>query len=387
MWRYIVNELEKLLDTYVCEQEFPGAVALVARGDRREVAAVGSLNTEGRAPMRPDSIFRVASITKNVVAAAVLMLVEDGRLTLADTVEHWLPEIARPQVVRTPQSPVEDVVPARRAITVEDLLSSRAGYGWPSDFTLPAVQALFPVQRDGRQPRSYPTQDQWMAELAAVPALHHPGEAWLYDTCSTLQGVLISRVTGQSLADVLAERVFQPLDMVDTGFHVPAAKWDRMTSYYQPDPTGDLQLADGPDGQWSTPPAFPLGHGGLASTALDWAHFAGMLLAGGVHRGRRLLSADSIRQLTTNHLSPSQRTTARLFLDGQGWGFGGSVDTDAAQPWQIPRRYGWVGGTGTSAHVIPSTGTIAVLLTQRGAVSPDATPTWQTDFWTYASQF
>ncbi|WP_163509523.1 serine hydrolase domain-containing protein [Fodinicola acaciae] len=378
-----MNGLEKLLDRYVAEQAFPGAVALVARGDRTEVAAVGSVDVDGSAPMRPDSIFRVASITKTVVAAAVMMLVEDGRLTLEDTVEAWLPEIARPRVVRTPQSPIDDVVPARRAITVDDLLTSRAGYGWPSDFTYPAVQALFPVQRDGRQPRTYPTADEWMAELAGVPALHQPGEAWLYDTCSTLQGVLISRVTGQSLADFLAERLFEPLAMADTGFHVPATKRDRMTSYYQPDATGRPRLADGPDGQWSTPPAFPLGHGGLVSTATDWAAFTRMLVAG----GERLLSAESVRQLTTDHLSAGQREGGRLFLDGQGWGFGGSVDVDAAEPWRIPGRYGWVGGTGTCAHVIPSTGTTAVLLTQRGAVSPDATPSWLTDFWTYAARF
>jgi CubicO group peptidase (beta-lactamase class C family) len=382
-----LNRLEKLLDKYVTEQVFPGAVALVAQGAQIEVAAVGSMDIEGRAPMRPDSIFRVASITKTVVAAAVMMLIEDGRLALEDTVEAWLPEIARPNVVRTPQSPVEDVVPAHRAITVGDLLSSRAGYGWPSDFTFPAVQALFPVQRDGRQPRTYPTSDEWMAELATVPALYQPGEAWLYDTCSTLQGVLISRVTGQSLATFLAERLFEPLDMSDTGFHVPTPKQDRMTSYYQPDPAGRLQLADGSDGQWSTPPAFPLGHGGLVSTAIDWAAFAGMLVGGGESGGRRQLSAESIRQLTTDHLSPVQREGGRLFLDGQGWGFGGSVDIDAAEPWRIPGRYGWVGGTGTSAHIIPSTATTAVLLTQRGAVSPDTTPTWLTDFWTYAAHF
>ncbi|WP_163510641.1 serine hydrolase domain-containing protein [Fodinicola acaciae] len=378
-----MNRLEKLLGKYVAEQVFPGAVALVGRGDQVEVAAVGSLDVENGAPMRPDSIFRVASITKTVVAAAVMMLVEDGRLALEDTVEAWLPEIARPNVVRTPQSPVEDVVPARRAITVEDLLSSRAGYGWPSEFTYPAVQALFPVQRDGRQPRTYPTQDEWMAELATVPALHQPGEAWLYDTCSTLQGVLISRVTGQSLSDFLAERLFGPLAMADTGFHVPATKRDRMTSYYQPDSAGRLQLADGPDGQWSTPPAFPLGHGGLVSTVLDWAAFAGMLVSG----GRRLLSAESVRQLTTNHLSPAQRDGGRLFLDGQGWGFGGSVDVEATEPWRIPGRYGWVGGTGTTAHIIPSTSTTAVLLTQRGATGPGTTPAWLTDFWTYAAHF
>ena len=175
--------------------------------------------------------------------------------------------------MRTPASPVDDVVPAARPITVLDLLTSRAGYGWASDFTLPAVQALFPVQRDGREVASFPPPDEWMAALARVPLLYQPGEAWLYDTCSTLQGVLIARVAGQSLPDFLAERVFGPLGMTDTGFDVPAAKRARFTSSYRR-PGGRLELADAPDGQWSTMPAFPLGNGGLAGTADDWPAFA-----------------------------------------------------------------------------------------------------------------
>ncbi len=149
-----------------------------------------------------------------------------------------------PRSCARPASPVDDVVPAARPITVFDLLSSRAGYGWASDFTLPAVQALFPVQRDGREVASFPPPDVWMADLAQVPLLYQPGEAWLYDTCSTLQGVLIARVSGQPLPGFLAERVFGPLGMTDTGFDVPAAKRGRFTSSYRVDPAGGLELAD-----------------------------------------------------------------------------------------------------------------------------------------------
>jgi CubicO group peptidase (beta-lactamase class C family) len=145
---------------------------------------------------------------------------------------------------------VEDVVPAARPITVFDLLTSRAGYGFPSDFTLPAVQRLFPVQQDGREPQRFPPPGEWMAELSHVPMLYQPGEAWLYDTCSVLQGVLITRAGGQSLPAFLDERVFQPLGMVDTGFSVSADEHDRLTSYYRVGPAGSFELADGPDGQW-----------------------------------------------------------------------------------------------------------------------------------------
>ena len=229
--------LVPLLDSYVHNGSVPGAVGLIASGGRTEVAAVGSVALDGDAMAR-DSIFRLASVTKPLTAAAVMMLVEDRQIALDDPVGRWLPELAAPNVVRTPASAVDDVVPASRPITVLDLLSSRAGYGFASDFTLPAAQRLFAVQKDGREPASFPPPDAWMAELARVPLLYQPGEAWLYDTCSTLQGVLISRVCGQSLPTFLAERVFEPLGMTDTGFEVPAAKRSRFTSYYRTSPGG-----------------------------------------------------------------------------------------------------------------------------------------------------
>jgi CubicO group peptidase (beta-lactamase class C family) len=376
--------LHGVLERYVSDGSVPGAVGLVVCGDRVEVAVVGSMAVDG-GPMARDSIVRFASITKPITAAAVMMLVEDGRIALDDPVGQWLPELAEPKVVRTPQGAVEDVVPAARPITVFDLLSSRAGYGFASDFTLPAVRRLFSVQKDGREPQSFPAPDVWMAELARVPLLYQPGQAWLYDTCSTLQGVLIERACGQPLPGFLAERVFGPLGMADTGFVVPPAKRGRFTSYYRTGPGGGLELADGPDGQWTAPPAFPLGNGGLAGTADDWLAFGRMLLAEGTTTaGRRLLRPGSVRLMTTDHTTPAQREIGRLFLEGQGWGFGGSVDIAAIDPWNVPGRYGWVGGTGTSAHITPATGTVAILLTQVAADSP-IPPQWMPDFWRYAA--
>jgi CubicO group peptidase (beta-lactamase class C family) len=189
------------------------------------------------------------------------------------------------------------------------------------------------VQKDGREPRSFAAPDLWMAGLSRIPLLYQPGEAWLYDTCSALQGVLIARVSGQPLPEFMAERVFEPLGMTDTGFCVPAAKRDRFTSYYRTDADGGLELADGPDGQWSEVPEFPLGSGGLVATADDWLAFGQMLLAGGTTAsGRRLLSADSVALMTRDHTTPAQRETGQLFLECQGWGFGGSVDIAAIDP-------------------------------------------------------
>lgn len=376
--------LHDSLQGHVGDGSLPGAVGLIACAGRMEVVTVGSMAVGG-ATMARDSIFRFASITKPITAAALMMLVEDGRIALDDPVGPWLPELAEPKVVRTPASAVDDVVPAARPITLFDLLSSRAGYGFASDFTQPAVQRLFSVQTDGREPQSFPPPDTWIAELARVPLLYQPGEAWLYDTCSTLQGVLISRVSGQSLPDFLAERVFAPLGMADTGFEVPRTKLGRLTSYYRIGPGGGLELADGPGGQWSTRPRFPLGNGGLAGTADDWLAFGQMLLAEGrAANGRQLLTADSVRLMTTDHTTPAQRQIGMLFLEGQGWGFGGSVDIAAIDSWNVPGRYGWVGGTGTSAHITPSNGTVAILLTQVAADSP-VPPNWMREFWRYAA--
>ena len=179
-----------------------------------------------------------------------MMLVDDGRLSLDDAVSRWLPELAMPMVVRTPTSALDDVAPADRPVTVTDLLTSRAGHGFPSDFTLPALAPLFGELLQGPpQPQEVAPTDEWMATLGRIPMLHQPGDGWLYNTSSDIQGVLVARVSGQPLPEFLAERVFAPLGMVDTGFAVPAGKLERFTSYYRPGESGALELVDAPDGQ------------------------------------------------------------------------------------------------------------------------------------------
>jgi CubicO group peptidase (beta-lactamase class C family) len=342
--------LQALLETAAADGELPGAAALVARGDEVEVASVGEVG--------PDSIFRIASITKPITAAAVMLLVDEGLVALGDPVARWLPELGSPRVVRTPESPVDDVVPAARPIMVEDLLTFRAGSGFPSDFSLPAVTELFqrvPVFGAREAP------DAWLRTLAGVPMLHQPGEAWLYNTCSDVQGVLVARASGRTLPEFLSERVFGPLGMTDTGFHVAAGELHRLAPYHG--------AVDG--GLWTAAPVFPSGAGGLVSTLADWHRFGRMLLAG----GGGLLSPEAVRLMTTDHLTAEQRDASTLFLEGAGWGFGGAVEPGG--------RYGWVGGTGTSAHVEPATGTVGVLLTQVELQGPTPVPLMR-EFWRHA---
>jgi CubicO group peptidase (beta-lactamase class C family) len=349
-----MTPLQDLLEAAVGRGAVPGAAALVARGDEVELASAGEIE--------PDSIVRLASITKPITAAAVMLLVDEGLVALDDPIARWLPELASPQVVRTPESPIDDVVPAERAITVEDLLTSRAGWGFPSDFSLPAVAELF-EELPVFGPRETP--EEWLQTLARVPMLRQPGEAWLYNTCSDIQGVLVARVSGQPLPEFLAQRIFEPLGMVDAGFHVPAEKLDGLPPYHRGE---DMPIEDR---LWTEPPIFPSGSGGLVSTLADWHRFGRMLLAD----GGGLLSPESVRLMTTDHLTQEQRDASTLFLEGAGWGFGGAVEPDG--------RYGWVGGTGTTAHVAPSTGTIGVLFTQVQMAGPTAPPLMR-EFWQYA---
>lgn len=364
-----MTTLQDVLGSRVDSGSVPGAVGLVGRGDQVEVVAVGDVAR--------DSIFRIASVSKPIVAAAVMLLVEDGRIALDDAVSRWLPELAAPMVVRSPSGPVDDVVPAVRAITIADLMTFRAGYGFGADFFAPAVALLFSDLKQGApQPQAVVGPDEWTATLAGIPLLHQPGEAWLYNTCSDILGVLIARVTGEALPEFLARRVFGPLGMVDTGFHVPSEQLGRFTNAYQPGPDGP-ELVDAPDGQWAKPPAFPSGAGGLVSTVDDLHSFGRALLGD-------FLSPDSVRLMTTDHLTQAQRDASELFLEGQGWGFGGSVDVTARDPWNVPGRYGWVGGSGTTTHVVPSTGAVTVLLSQVSMTSPSPNELMR-DFWRYAA--
>ncbi|MBA8794790.1 CubicO group peptidase (beta-lactamase class C family) [Friedmanniella endophytica] len=359
--------VQELLDREVAAGRIPGAVALIGRGDDVEVTTAGWTDLERSARLRRDSVFRIASIGKPLLAASAMIMVERGQLGLDDDITRWLPELQDVRVLARPDGPLDETVALARPITVRHLQTFTSGWGFPDHFDWPGVAPLFERLLQGPpQPQQVPAPDEWLRRLATIPLLAQPGERWLYNLSADLLGVLLSRVSGRPLGALMAELLFEPLGMADTGFAFRPDHADRRTSYYRPTAEGGLALADGPDGQWDAEPVNPSGAGGLVSTVDDWAAFGRFLLAGGTAPdGNRLLSAAAVAEMiATDHTTSRQRADADLFLAGQGWGYGGSIDRDRRNPWNRPGRYGWVGGTGTAGYVFPGPGVVAVLLTQ-----------------------
>jgi CubicO group peptidase (beta-lactamase class C family) len=389
-----LDRVRGVLERHVESGRIPGLVALFGRGDETHVETIGTMRHDGGAPMRRDTIFRMASTSKPLSAAAAMVLLDECRLRLDDPVEPWLPELAGRQVLTRLDGPLEDTVPARRPITVRDVLTSTFGLGM--DMTVigtPIMNAVFAQGLTPNLPEPMPKPDEWMRRLGTLPLMHQPGERWQYQIASDLLGVLVSRVTGQSFGDFLAERVFRPLGMTDTGFHVPAEKIDRLPTLYAPDPqTGEFHVWDeAAGGRWSAPPAFEGGGGGLVSTVDDYHAYFRMLLNHGTHDGERILSRPAVELMTSNRLTPEQ-TAARTALardnvhisfgQGQhgGWGFGMAVRTYRGDYAPVG-QFGWDGGSGTSTYADPATGLIGILCTQAGASSPASTHAFL-DFWT-----
>ncbi len=368
----------------------PGVVTLVSRRGEVHVDVIGRKAVVGNHPMQRDSIFRIASMTKPVTAVAAMILVEECGLRLDDPVDPLLPELAERQVLRAIDSPLDDTVPAHRSITLRDLLTLRLGIG-----AVMAPPGQYPIQQAMDQAQLAPnferpslSPDEWMERLGALPLIHQPGERWMYDTGSDVLGVLIARATGQKLETFFRERIFDPLGMTDTGFHVPVGKLDRLTSCYSTNPeTGSLELFDDADASaWSQPPAFASGAGGLVSTADDYLAFCQMLLGKGKHRGERILSRPSVELMTTDQLTPEQKAEAPMFFGGNsGWGFAMGTYTKRDDLSATPGRFGWACGYGTSGYTDPAEDLIGILMTQRLADSPESAPVFD-DFWTSVYQ-
>ena len=387
-----LSRLDDVMAGYVTNGTVPGAVLALSRHGQVHVDQIGTMAFGAGPPMARDTIFRISSMSKPITAVAALILLEECRLRLDDPVDRLLPELADRRVLRRPEAEVDDTVPANRPVTVRDLLTFTWGFGmvFAGPGTLP-IQAAMDEQlgRTGPpQPGRTPTSDEWMARLATLPLIHQPGTCWMYNTGSDVLSVLIERAAGQPFADFLRERVFAPLGMVDTGFSVPPADLARFATSYVGDPqTGRPTVYDEPSGQWSRPPAFASGAGGLVSTIDDYLAFAQMLLDGGRRGGERILSRPSVELMTTDQLTAEQKAATDWTpgaFDSHGWGFGVSVRTRRDSPQSIG-HYGWDGGMGTSWASDPREGLIGILLTQGMWMAPSP-PDICRDFWTGAYQ-
>ena len=388
-----LDRMHDVMAGHVTRGQVPGLVALISRRGETHVDAIGMKTIGGNDPMRRDTIFRIASLSKPITAAAAMILVEECKLRLDDPVDRWLPELADRKVLRAIDSPLDDTVPAKRAITLRDLLTFRLGLG-----AVMVFPEQYPIQKAmteaGVAPGPFlPTQapDEVMRRYGSLPLLHQPGEKWMYDTGSHILGVLIARVSGQTLEAFLRERIFAPLGMKDTGFHVPEAKLERLaTSYWTAGGTssGLVVFDEARGGRFAKPPVFESGSGGLVSTADDYLAFCRMMLSKGKHGSERILSRPSVELMTTDHITLEQKAASPFFAnfwDNRGWGFGLSIITRRNDIAGVPGRFGWDGGYGTSGYSDPTEDLIGILMTQRVWDSP-STPAVYLDFWTSAYQ-
>ncbi|GGS86843.1 serine hydrolase [Planobispora rosea] len=389
-----LRRLREVLARHVESGKIPGLVALVSRDGQTHVETLGTMRHDGGAPMRRDTIFRMASTSKPVSMAAAMVLLDECRLRLDDLVEPWLPELAGRQVLKRIDGPLDDTVPARRPITVRDVLTSTFGLGMDmTSVGTPIFNAIFEQGLTPSGPQPQPEPDEWMRRLGTLPLMHQPGERWQYQISNDLVGVLVSRVTGQSFEEFLRERLFEPLGMKDTAFHVPADKIDRLPDLYAPDPaTGEFLVWDeAKGGRWSEPSAFQGGGGGLVSTADDYHAYFRMLLNGGTHEGRRILSRPAVELMTTNRLTPEQQAAVHAMATGNvhisfgqgqqgGWGLGMAVRTHRGDYAPVG-QFGWDGGSGTSAYADPRNRLTGILLTQVGYSVPSPARLMN-DFWT-----
>lgn len=342
-----------------------GAVTLAwQHGKVLQVNEIGYRDVEAGLPMQRDTIFRIASMTKPVTVAAALSLAEEGKLTLSDPVSRWLPELADMQVLLDPAGPLDRTEPARRPITIDDLMTHRSGLAYMFSVQGPLSRAYGKVSL--RQ-----DQDHWLAEIAQLPLVHQPGDRLTYSHATDVLGIAVSRIAGKPLHTVLSERIFDPLGMTDTGFFISPTKRARAATMYRLDQeTGLHHDAMGPIPV--TEPRFCQGGASLVTTVDDYLRFARMLLSGGEVDGGRVLSAESVQAMRTDRLTAEQKNYPFLgmpFWVGRGFGLNLSVVTDPAKSAQLygPGGLGtfsWPGAYGTWWQADPANDLILIYLIQ-----------------------
>jgi CubicO group peptidase (beta-lactamase class C family) len=359
------SELLKRVDDFISrlqtEGKVAGAVTVVARRGRLvSMKAHGLADIESKRPIQADDIFGLASMTKPIIAVATMMLVEEGRILLGDPLEKYLPEFhdMKVAVVKADAPDGYELVPAKRAITIHDLLTHRAGFAGVPPTRRPAEKLSREVMSQLPADGDYTLED-CVRLYATAPLDAQPGEEFRYGAAMIVMGRVIEVVSGQTLDVFLRERIFEPLGMNDTGFRVPEEKSHRVVTNYAKSP--DVGLVARP--RDSLNPKFLSGGGNLFSTPGDYLRFCQMLLNGGELDGRRLLGRKSVELMTANHVD----VLTIPFMPGNHFGLGGfSVQnaTGASGLLGSPGMYGWSGALNTYFRVDPKEKLIFLLFVQ-----------------------
>ncbi|MEM6107991.1 serine hydrolase domain-containing protein [Mycobacterium sp. 050272] len=342
-----------------------GAVTVVwQHGEVLQVNEIGYRDVDAGLPMQRDTLFRIASMTKPVTVAAIMSMVDEGKLTLKEPITHWVPELADLRVLDDPRGPLDRTHPVNRAILIEDLLTHTSGlaYGFSVSGPISRAYQRLPFNQG---------PDVWVSELAKLPLVHQPGERMTYSHSIDLLGVIAARIEGKPFDQVLDERVLGPVGMPDTGFAVSPEGRRRAATMYRLDGQSRLHHdVMGPP--HITPPSFPNAGGGLLSTADDYLRFVRMLLGDGTVDGVRVLSPESVRLMRTDRLTDEHKRHNFLgapYWVGRGFGLNLSVVTDPAKSAALfgPGGLGtfsWPGAYGTWWQADPAADLVLLYLVQ-----------------------
>ncbi|MCE2415981.1 beta-lactamase family protein [Candidatus Poribacteria bacterium] len=361
--------IDKVMETHVAQQKIAGGVTLLARhGKIAHLGTYGMMDVEAEKPMTPDTIFRIASMTKPITSVAVMMLYEEGHFRLNEPVSRFIPAFKEMHVL--PPEDAEDSaqpVPATRQITIWNLLTHTDGLTYHWNERLGPQYTAADITHGLLQDES--TLEEKMKVLATIPLLHQPGAEFEYGLSIDLLGYLVEVVSGMSLNDFFSERIFKPLGMNDTHFFIPETKRQRIATVYErtkdgpiarksQEPTVDGSLIYSTDYPYKGPRTYFSGGGGLVSTAPDYVRFAQMMLNGGELNGVRLLSRKTVELMTSNQL-------ANTDVDF-GFGLGFSIVRDKSDLNEIGSvgTFGWGGFFFTNFFIDPQEQMIGIFLCQ-----------------------
>jgi CubicO group peptidase (beta-lactamase class C family) len=385
MSKSVFDRIEShLRERYIEAGRFPGTQLLVyRRGHLVHHSSLGFADLERKVPVKDDTIYRIYSMTKPITSIAFMMLVEEGRVALDEPVHKYIPEWKNLGVFQAGVWPAFLTRQPSRPMQIVDLMRHTSGltYGFQQRGN---VDAAYRELKIGEVEKAGTLQSM-IADLARIPLEFSPGEAWNYSVSTDVIGYLIGLISGKPFEEFLQERIFDPLEMNDTGFFVAREKADRLAACYSASPqgamtfhatdrNGGLTLQDDPaTSSFLSPPSFISGGGGLCSTSADYLTFCRALLGGGELDGIRLIGPKTLHLMTSNHL-PGGKTlpelSRSLFSEaayhGIGFGLGFSVTLDPART-LIPGsagEYAWGGAATTSFWIDPAEELIAIFMTQ-----------------------